>query len=159
MAHSIVGPAFPNPEHCSLKPYRTRRRLYSDGRHAELLDLPEQFNEALAAWLAAPAPPPAAEAPRAALRWRHQLRMQRYEEAAETLLQAAAEPMVRPLCRYTLGYRALMMLCAPNILRHESIRFERQHAPRHTLILLSQVLDGMHPLYPSAMGSKLLTML
>lgn len=73
-------------------------RLFSDGRHAELLDLPEQFNEALAAWLAAPAATPVAEAARCALRWRHQLRMQRYEAAAETLLQAAQEPRVR----YTL---------------------------------------------------------
>ncbi|KAK9808624.1 hypothetical protein WJX72_000762 [[Myrmecia] bisecta] len=57
-------------------------RLYSDGRKAQLLELPDEFNGQLLEWLSQRG----YEGPFLELRWLHELRMQHYPEAAQTLL-------------------------------------------------------------------------
>lgn len=76
------------------------RRLFHDGRHAELLDLPSQFNGALDSWLGSlpygtdAAADADAQRTLRTLHALHQLRLQRYEAAAESMLRAADEPQV-----------------------------------------------------------------
>jgi hypothetical protein len=71
-----------------------RRRLHREGRDSELLDLPQQFNEELYAWLqlAPGTPEAAASLPR--LRWLHELRMQKYSAASQTLARLASSRSV-----------------------------------------------------------------
>lgn len=58
-------------------------RLLREGRQAELLDLPLQFDDALHAWLSAAGSEDAGS--RQQLLWLHEIRMQEYGACAATL--------------------------------------------------------------------------
>jgi hypothetical protein len=65
------------------QPLRLGRRFLHDGRHAELLDLPPQFDSQLQQFLSDQSAPDAAERQR--LRWLHELRTGNYGGATATL--------------------------------------------------------------------------
>ena len=93
-ASKLTNPNSPEAVH------RLPRSFFRDGRHAELLDLPSQFNEALASWLGSASSAGGAAADVGtqrvlrSLHWLHELRLQRYQAAAESILRAAEAPQV-----------------------------------------------------------------